>query len=255
MKKRHWLKNIQDQWKEWSCTAFAMCNIINWFKEPKYKEQWLEWEAINGHDYFSLVNSKYPLDLQWPLAPSMALIFAKENWHISLYKQLNNVTYKQIIRLLQEWFLFLISIKTCDWDETKKTHICQKSNHTSWLWHAVALVDYDNDEEVFVCVNSWGQDRWDGGYFYLKYEDLGYFIDWIYAVYDSDDTGNFEKMLYKTKILSVIKTISDQWKHWTEDEKKAMNFANTMLRKVVIWQNHQYNMKKSDLINFINKYF
>lgn len=33
-----------------------------------------------------------------------------------------------------------------------------------------------------------------------------------------------------------------------------MNFAATMLRKIVLEQDHQYNMNKNDAIDFINKY-
>lgn len=104
-------------------------------------------------------------------------------------------------------------------------------------------------------VNSRGDTRGDNGYFYMRYEDMADFIDQIYVVHDSDDTENFNRLLYKTKILTVINTLSEQWQYGTEDEKKALNFANTMLRKVVYGQDHQYNMSKKDLINFINKYF
>lgn len=37
--KRAGLNEIPDQGKEGSCTAYAMVNIINGFKEPKYKKE------------------------------------------------------------------------------------------------------------------------------------------------------------------------------------------------------------------------
>ena len=104
-------------------------------------------------------------------------------------------------------------------------------------------------------VNSRGKERGDDGYFYMEYKDIYEFIDQIYAVYDSDDTDKMDSLLYKTKILNVINTLSDVWKYATEDEKQALNFANTMLRKVVFSQDHQYNMDKKQILDFINKYF
>ena len=74
-------------------------------------------------------------------------------------------------------------------------------------------------------------------------------------VFDSSDKENMAKLNYRNMLSKAIKIISDQWKYGTEDEKKAMNFANTMIRKVCLNQNHQYNMDKKKAIDFINKYF
>lgn len=104
-------------------------------------------------------------------------------------------------------------------------------------------------------VNSRGEERGDNGYFYMKYDEMDEYIDQILVVYDSDDTENFNRLLYKTKILNVINTLSEQRQYASDDEKKALNFANTMLRKVVFSQDHQYNMDKKQILDFINKYF
>lgn len=256
--KRQWLKEIPNQGKEGSCTAFAMCNIINWFKEPKFKKQWLEREALNGHDYFNLVNKTYPEDKQGVLAPIQALVYARNNKYISLYEfmDLNKIWVNNIINLLNQGFLFLCVINKCDRTKTAQTKVCEKITETGkHLPHSVVLVDYDAENQLFKFVNSWGVDRGDAGYFYMKFEDAKYFISQMYAVFDSDDTANFEKMLYKTKILTATSTIGEQRKFATPDEQVAMNLANSVLRKVVLGQNHQYNMNKKQLINLINKYF
>ena len=258
--KRQWLKEIPNQGKEGSCTAFAMCNIINWFKEPKFKEQWLEREAINWHDYFSLVNKTYPEDLQGVLAPIQALVYAKNNGYISFYEFIdfskNWDTALLIKGLLNQGFLLLCVINKCDRTKTAQTKVCEKITETGkHLPHSVVLVDYDAENQLFKFVNSWGNEWGDAGYFYMKFEDVQYFISQMYAVFDSDDTANFERMLYKTKILTATSTIGEQRKFATPDEQVAMNLANSVLRKVVLGQNHQYNLNKKQLINLINKYF
>ena len=253
--KRQGLKEIPDQGTEGSCTAFAMCNIINGFKEPKYKKLWLEWEALDGHEYFNLVNSVYPPELQGSLAPSQAVIYAKNNWFIKYYEQLfiKNMNPLKFKKLLDAGFLFLIVVNKCDWEKTKKTFIATKKEQGG-VNHSLALVDYDDKKECFKIVNSWGEEWGDKGYFYMKYEDLNYFVDQIYVILDSDDTENFNRLLYKARILSVVNSLSENWKYWNDNDKKAMNFAATMLRKIVLEQDHQYNMNKNDAIDFINKY-
>lgn len=149
----------------------------------------------------------------------------------------------------------MVTINNCDWDITKKTYIATKRKEPGGLTHSVALVDYDDKKRLFKLVNSRGGERGDNGYFYMKYDELDLFIDQIYAIYDSDDTNNFDRLLYKSKILGVVNTLSEQRKRGTTEEQKALNFAATMLRKIVLGQDHQYNMSKKDLIDFINKYF
>ena len=76
--KREGLKTIPDQGDEGSCTAFAMCNIINGYKDPKWKAAGVEREYLNGSEFFALVNSKYPAEIQGALTADMALLHAKE---------------------------------------------------------------------------------------------------------------------------------------------------------------------------------
>lgn len=65
-----------------------MCNIINGYKDPKRKKEGAEWDYIDGAKFFELVNSKYPLELQGALTPTMALQFAKDMGYIADYKML-----------------------------------------------------------------------------------------------------------------------------------------------------------------------
>ena len=80
-------------------------------------------------------------------------------------------------------------------------------------------------------------------------------VSWVNLVVDADDKENMAKLNYRNMLSKAVKIISGQRKYGTEEEKKAMNFANTMIRKLCLGQNHQYNMSKADLLRFINKYF
>ena len=120
--------------------------------------------------------------------------------------------------------------------------------------HAVAGVDYDDENQVIKILNSRGEERGDRGYFYIKAADLVQMVSRAQIVFDSSDKENMAKLNYRNMLSKAIKIISDQWKYGTEDEQQAMNFANSMLRKVCLQQNHQYNMDKKKATDFINKH-
>ena len=254
--RRQWIKEIPNQRDEASCTAYALCSIINGFKDPKYRAEGLEWEYLNGSDFFALANSKYPEDIQGPLTSTQALVYAKEMGYIREYTSLkqDQTNYEVFKLMLKAGALLLLNVNKINWDAiTPSNPVAQFAR---WgVPHAVAGVDYDDENQVIKILNSRGEEFGDKGYFYIKASDLAQMVSRAEIVFDSSDKENMAKLNYKNMLSKAIKIISDQWKYGTEEEKKAMNFANTMIRKLCLGQNHQYNMSKADLIRFINKHF
>ena len=256
MYRRQWLKTIPNQRDEAACTAFALCSIINWFKDPKYKAEGLEREYLNGSDFFALVNSKYPEDIQGPLTTTQALVYAKEMGYIKEYTsfKLEQINYEIFKLMLKAGALLLLNVNKINWDAITPSDPVAKYTLGS-VPHAVACVDYDDENKVIKILNSRGEEFGDKGYFYIKAEDIPQMVSWVNLVVDADDKENMAKLNYRNMLSKAIKIISDQRKYGTEDEQQAMNFANSMLRKVCLNQNHQYNMDKKKAIDFINKYF
>ena len=254
--RRQWLKEIPDQRDEAACTAYALCSIINGFKDPKYKAEWLEREYLNGSDLFALVNSKYPADIQGSLTTTQALVYAKEMGYIKDYStiKLDQITYNMFKLVFKAGALLILNVNKIDRESiTPSNPIAQLAK---WgVPHAVAGVDYDDENQVIKILNSRGEERGDRWYFYIKASDLAQMVSRAQIVFDSSDKENTAKLNYRNMLSKAIKIISDQWKYGTEEEKKAMNFANTIIRKLCLGQNHQYNMSKADLIGFINKNF
>lgn len=254
--RRQGIKEIPNQRDEAACTAFALCSIINGFKDPKYKAEGLEREYLNGSDFFALANSKYPEDIQGPLTSTQALVYAKEMGYIKDYStiKLDQITYDMFKLVFKAGALLILNVNKIDREKiTPSNPIAQFAR---WgVPHAVAGVDYDDENQVIKILNSRGEERGDRGYFYIKAADLAQMVSRAQIVFDSSDKENMAKLNYRNMLSKAIKIISDQWKYGTEEEKKAMNFANTMIRKLCLGQNHQYNMSKADLIRFINKHF
>lgn len=256
MYRRQGIKEIPNQRDEAACTAFALCSIINGFKDPKYKAEGLEREYLNGSDFFALVNSKYPADIQGSLTTTQALVYAKEMGYIKEYTsfKLEQINYEIFKLMLKAGALLLLNVNKIDRDKiTASNPVAQ---FTKWgIPHAVAGVDYDDENKVIKVLNSRGEEFWDRGYFYIRAEDIPQMVSWVDLVVDSSDKENMAKLNYKNMLSKAIKILSAQRRYGTEDEQQAMNFANSMLRKVCLNQNHQYNMDKKKAIDFINKYF
>ena len=254
--RRQWIKEIPNQRDEASCTAYALCSIINGFKDPKYRAEGLEREYLNGSDFFALANSKYPEDIQGPLTSTQALVYAKEMGYIKEYTsfKLEQINYEIFKLMLKAGALLLLNVNKIDRDKiTASNPVAQ---FTKWgIPHAVAGVDYDDENKVVKILNSRGEEFWDRGYFYIRAEDIPQMVSWANIVVDADDKENMAKLNYRNMLSKAVKIISGQRKYGAEDEKKAMNFANTMIRKLCLNQNHQYNMSKADLLRFINKHF
>lgn len=254
--RRQWIKEIPNQRDEASCTAYALCSIINGFKDPKYRAEGLEWEYLNGSDFFALANSKYPEDIQGPLTSTQALVYAKEMGYIREYTSLKQgqTNYEVFKLMLKAGALLLLNVNKINWDAiTPSNPVAQ---FTKWgIPHAVAAVDYDDENKVIKILNSRWEEFGDRGYFYIKAEDIPQMVSWVNLVVDADDKENMAKLNYKNMLSKAIKILSAQRKYGTEDEQQAMNFANSMLRKVCLNQNHQYNMDKKKAVDFINKYF
>lgn len=142
-------------------------------------------------------------------------------------------------------------VKRADWATTEQTHYLTKGKS---YFHTVCGCSYVEGMGT-VCVNSRGKEWGDGGYFYIPDEVLSECISQAYVVVDSDDTDQFSKLLYKSKIRSAVHILSEQWKHGTAEEKEAMNFANSMLRKLCLGQDHQRNMNKEQVLDFVNRNF
>lgn len=254
--KRQGLKIIPDQGNEGSCTAFALCNIINWYKDPKWKAAGGEWEYLDGTEFFQLVNSKYPADLQGALTPPMALKYAKEVGYIADYQALtaNQQNSATIKKLLKAGFLLLVVLTKVDRKKTEADGVLTRRTTGGGFAHSLCSCTLDHNDNVKF-VNSWGEERGLDGYFIADDEELDYCLSQAYVVIDSNDTENMNQLLYKKKISEAVNILSNQWKYGNKKEQEAMNFANTMLRKLCLWQNHQRNMSKAQVLNFVNKNF
>lgn len=254
--KRQGLHSIPDQGNEGSCTAFALCNIINWYKDPKRRASGGEWDYLDWASFFELVNSRYPADLQWALTPDMALKYAKDGGYIEGYRSLtaDQKNADTIKKLLHAGYLLLIVLTKVDRKATKKYGILTRNTTPGGFAHSVCACDLDELGDVKF-VNSRGGNWGRGGYFSAPDEELNSCISQAYVVLDTDDTAKMDQLLYKKRLSDAVQIISNQRQYGTAEEKEAMNLANTVLRNICLQESHPYNMEKKKLQKLIDQYF
>nr|DAS95497.1 MAG TPA: cathepsin L [Caudoviricetes sp.] len=153
--RRQGIKEIPNQRDEASCTAYALCSIINGFKDPKYRAEGVEWEYLNGSDFFALANSKYPEDIQGPLTSTQALVYAKEMGYIREYASLkqDQTNYEVFKLMLKAGALLLLNVNKINRDKISASDPVAQYTLGS-IPHAVACVDYDDENKVIKILNS-----------------------------------------------------------------------------------------------------
>lgn len=186
----------------------------------------------------------------------MALKYAKEVGYIAGYQALttsqqNSTTIK---KLLKAGFLLLVVLTKVDRKKTEADGVLTRRTTGGGFAHSLCACTLDRNDNVKF-VNSWGEERGLEGYFIAPDEELDYCLSQAYVVIDSNDTENMNQLLYKKKISEAVNTLSNQWKYGNKKEQEAMNFANTMLRKLCLGQDHQWNMNKEQVLDFVNRNF
>ncbi|MDO4713967.1 MAG: hypothetical protein Q4B28_04985 [bacterium] len=190
------------------------------------------------------------------MTPDMALKYAKDVGYIAAYRSLTKEQMKAatIKKLLKSGYLLLVVLTKVDRETTKDMGMLTRRTTSGGFAHSVCACDLDELGDVKF-VNSRGENWGRGGYFSAPDEELDYCLSQAYVVLDTDDTVKMSKLLYKKRLWDAVQIISNQWKYGTDEEKKAMNFANSMLRKVCLQQNHQWNMSKEQVLDFVQKNF
>lgn len=94
----------------------------------------------------------------------------------------------------------------------------------TWPAHLFAIVGYDDDREVLICMNSRGSKTlsMDKGFFYIRYEDIGALYT-MHALFDFDDQPVIDKaMKMRDAILAVATKKIAEGKKLLVKEKIAL---------------------------------
>jgi len=107
--------------------------------------------------------------------------------------------------------------KQINWTKTKK------NNNIAFWWggsgHFFSIVWYDDRKGWFICINSYWENKYDKGYFYIKYSDF----DLLYSAHEVIDKINLTPwQLKKQKIRQKWREYKNQWKEYKFDSVKKV---------------------------------
>ncbi len=93
-------------------------------------------------------------------------------------------------------------------------------------YHAIAVVGYDDDQECWICKNSWGTGWGENGWFRIGYGESG--IDSVYGMYSMDPMDPCEgeeslKLLGYQEVFSTLREFRGRYLLRTESGREYIN--------------------------------
>lgn len=153
-------------------TGSTICNTLNFLHKEK--------ERISGIELCNEAEKMGLLDRQkwaWLISSPKLL---KRLWYIESYAR---------ARTLDDVKLSLANNKLVQTGSNRinrKETIKNNNVVVEWesYWHSFAICWYDDIKKILICENSYGEEKFDDGYFYLKYEDFGLLFESRYVMTD-----------------------------------------------------------------------
>jgi C1A family cysteine protease len=108
-------------------------------------------------------------------------------------------TLDQVIHSLANKRPAVIGTSKANWKETAKPPFFFVPADSSY-GHAILVVGYNKLEGWLKCKNSYGDGKYDKGYFYIKFSDFDKLFTTKYSLVDKSDID-----LYKKRIMENIK--------------------------------------------------
>lgn len=205
---------IQDQKKTSACTRYASVVINNGQNINEYNKNWQKYDQIDplivwnrGNKNLTLTSALSQLKTEGLIAGRTAIKKVPSD------KSQAILTMKQAIDMGN--YIFTWS-DNGDWGKTWTapfTYTLRTDGRI--VWHAWAIVTYDESKQMFKCPNSRWPKRWDKWYFRLRYEDIDKIFT-KYCIIDKDDSWVFAKFARKQKAIELVNACSTFWNGETE---------------------------------------
>lgn len=212
-----WLDNEKDfPWRElkvWNqydqketykaCSAYWLTAVYNWLQIIEFRKQGIEREQENPRRKWNVFQAERGYPDMWASLQDMMKFFIKRE-KIDGYVLCKNI--QECKNALKNWFGLYTGSKECSWSKTSKAKSFVYDKN--WANHCFAIVDYDDN--WLRAINSFWENWWDKGWFYIPDECYKYLFS-TYVIVDHDDTGKIDEMRYEMEYNEAIKSWITNW--------------------------------------------
>lgn len=177
---------ISNQWTTPDCTAHSQAWVVN-------ENNWREASNIGAVPSVKLID---PVEL-WEFWHSIGAITSEGgyiNWAFKYLKNWNYISWYSVVgrtpdeikqAIFRNWALVTWSNRIT-WSDFLPWWIAKNIDNSPW--HAFRIDGWDDEKWAFRITNSWWDNWWDKGFFWVKYSDINLLFT-MYAFHDVNDTS------------------------------------------------------------------
>jgi hypothetical protein len=178
------------------CTAYWLTSPYNWYNVREWAKSGLEYEQENPRWKWEAYQATRWRPNVWSSLQKILKFFRDRKL---IDGSVTAVWVSECKNALDNWFYLYSGSKYCNrrksWASGKFVY------NRKWGWHAFAIVDYN--DEWFIAINSFGDDRGDKGYFIIPFDDFKYLYS-CNVIIDHDNTGSLQTMRDDCDIQKAI---------------------------------------------------
>lgn len=189
-----------DQKETPACTRYGVTLLSNGANILEWQRHWKDYAQIDPAIIWRRSNKVKTLQA--------AMDQMKKEKLIKAYLMIDKKWQEGLNQLKKaiDFGLFLYTWSS-NWDRTKTwTTKRYVKNKNKFIGHAWGIVWYSDETQEFKCINSFGKERGDQGYFYLPYSLVftpGFYT--IHAIVDVDNSSYFDDSIEKQWAKQIVR--------------------------------------------------
>jgi len=195
-------QNANQDTLKW-CSAYWLTGIYNWYQLREYDENWIEFEQEDPRWKWLAFQAERWYPNSWASLQEMMSFFKKRGLIDGYVK---STTVQECRNAINNWCLIYTWSNKCNWSKTSKAKkFVYDPNGAA---HCFFIEDFN--DEWFIAVNSFWENRWDNGRFTIPFDDYGNIYS-TYAIIDHDDTGKLAELVFNAQYQKAIELWITNW--------------------------------------------
>lgn len=185
------------------CSVYGLTAIYNGYQLREYDENWIEFEQEDPRWKWLAFQAERGYPNSWASLQAVMTFFKNRKLIDGYVKCVNAEECKNAIN---NWCLIYTWSSKCSWSATSKAK--EFMYDANWASHCFAIIDFD--DTGFIAINSFGEKRWDKGFFHINFDKYQHLFS-TYAIIDHDDTWKLEDLVFNVQFQKAIELWITNW--------------------------------------------